>query len=106
MFSADLHCLVVQEQRKDQLSAAKNQRLLHEFKGHSVVNPGAHSEILHWLGARLIAWGSKLQNYGSASIARNPAIKLPAFLRHIIVQMPCYSGLMGILKCDDMFYTV
>ena len=70
MFSLEVDYLVILEQHKDRLRAIEYQRLFHAAGLQQIVKVKAHQKAISWLGARMVAWGAKLQSYAlSVNIA-------------------------------------
>ena len=76
MFSPEIHCLVVKEQKKDLLADIENQRLLQIAGFHPAVTFKSVSKTINQLGTQLIIWGAKLQSYDPTPISTTTANKI------------------------------
>ena len=54
-----------QEQYKDLLREAEQERLIRAAGLRSPVNWRLHRKVAEWIGAQMVRWGCKLQRYGT-----------------------------------------
>jgi len=63
MFSPEIHYLVAQEKYKDLRRDVERHQLIQLARLQRSDNREPLRRMAGWLGARLVAWGSKLQGY-------------------------------------------
>jgi hypothetical protein len=63
MFSPEIHYLVSQEKYKDLRRDVERHRLIQIARLQGSDNGEPRRRLVGWVGARLVAWGSKLQGY-------------------------------------------
>jgi hypothetical protein len=63
MFSPDIHYLVGQEKYKDMRRDAERHQLIQTARLGRPDKRDSLRRIAGWLGAHLVAWGSRLQRY-------------------------------------------
>jgi hypothetical protein len=59
--------LVRQEQYKDLLWEAEQERLIRAAGLRPSVNWRLHRKVAEWIGAQMVRWGCKLQRYGTTA---------------------------------------
>jgi len=66
---------IIQKERvQEMLRAAEQERLLQMTKPQRTGQLALRQSLAAWLGVQMVSWGSKLQQYGSASeVALMPA---------------------------------
>jgi hypothetical protein len=62
---------IIQKERvQEMIRAAEQERLLQMAKPQSTGQPALRHSLAAWLGSQMVRWGSKLQQYGSASLRK------------------------------------
>jgi hypothetical protein len=65
-------CLVQREYYREQVRMAERARLARSVRARSNLVLRLHS-LLNWLGARLVAWGTRLEEQYEAVVSPSPA---------------------------------
>ncbi len=72
--SSYIDLLFRQEQYKDLLREAEQERLLRTARLRHSGNWKPHRKVAHWVGAQMVSWGYKLRSYGTAPSACDPQV--------------------------------
>lgn len=71
--SLQIEYLMRKEQYQDMIRAAQQDQLIQMVKQQSS-QPPFHRQIIGWLGAQMVNWGTSLQHYGMT--ARGPSSQM------------------------------
>ncbi len=75
MQSQEIHHLIFMEQHKDRIREIERQQLL-KAVGLQSVGLTARHKVAGWLGAQMVRWGAKLQNYDTTPAPKRMTIKM------------------------------
>ncbi len=70
--SLQMEYLMQKEKYQDLIRAVEQDRLAQVAKLQNAGQRGLHRDLAAWTGIQMVKWGSKLQNYGSVSVATGP----------------------------------